>query len=184
MPRNRLSLPLSLRHLTYRYLNYSSLDRDCMLSETQASPFINGLYEKLIEGGLSYFFPSAKLELLGRDPGSAQELLILDDDHTSLTMNCLGVRCSLRRDEPFSDAEQRLISSIGAVLVARYRMILDADRVEQRFELFRAHAPTTQKQIKKFTIRGKISGRLPPKGPTLVEIQRVNFLSHRRSPRL
>ncbi len=35
---------------------------NCMLGETQAPHFIDGLYEKLIEGGVSYFFPSAKFE--------------------------------------------------------------------------------------------------------------------------
>jgi hypothetical protein len=108
-----------------------------MLGETQAPHLIDGLYEKLIEGGLGYFFPSAKFESLGRAPGSAQEPITLEADHTTVTMNSLGVRCSLTRDEPFSDAELRLLTSIGAVLGARYRMITDADRIEQRFELFR-----------------------------------------------
>jgi hypothetical protein len=108
-----------------------------MLGETQASHLIDGLYEKLIEEGLGYFFPSAKFESLGRTPRSALEPTVLEADLTTVTMNLLGVRCSLRRDEPFSDAELRLLTSIGAVLDARYRMITDVDRVEQRFELFR-----------------------------------------------
>ena len=108
-----------------------------MLGEPQAPHLIDGLYEKLIEGGIGYFFPSAKFESLERAPGSAQEPVALEVDHTAVTMNLLGVRCLLTRDEPFSHAELRLLTSIGAVLGARYRMITDADRVEQRFELFR-----------------------------------------------
>ncbi len=63
--------------------------------------------------------------------------MTLENDHVSVTINWFGVRCSLTRKEPFSDAEVRLVRSIGAVLGARYRMIADADRIEQRFELFR-----------------------------------------------
>jgi hypothetical protein len=107
-----------------------------MLAEPQTPHIIDGLYEKLIEGGLLYFFPSAKCEALHRHPSAAEDRIILDADHRSVTMNWLGSRCSLTRDEPFSDAEIRLITAIGAVLSARYRMIVDAGRVEQRFELF------------------------------------------------
>ncbi len=52
-------------------------------------------------------------------------------------LNWLGSRYSLTQDEPFSESELKLLTSIGAVLDARYRMIIDATRVEQRFELFR-----------------------------------------------
>lgn len=44
------------------------------------------------------------------------------------------------RDEAFSDAELKLLTSIGAVLGSRYQMIVDTTRVEQRFELFRGLA--------------------------------------------
>ena len=108
-----------------------------MLGQTQAPHFIDGLYEKLIEGGVGYFFPSAKFESIGRDTASPQERVTSGSDGRSVTMNWLGSRCSLTRDEPFSDSEIRLLTSIGAVLGARYRMIQAADRVEQRFELFR-----------------------------------------------
>jgi hypothetical protein len=108
-----------------------------MLGETQAPHFIDGLYEKLIEGGVVYFFPSAKFESLGRHPAAAQHAMSLKTGHNSLRIDWLGTTCSLTRDEPFSDSEIRLLNSIGAVLGARYRMIRDADRVEQRFELFR-----------------------------------------------
>jgi len=107
-----------------------------MLGKTQVPLLIDGLYEELIEEGLRYFFPSAKFESHGRAPGSAVEPIALEAELTIVNMTLLGVRCSLRRDEPFSEAELRLLASIGAVLGARYRMITDTDRVEQRFELF------------------------------------------------
>ena len=106
-----------------------------MLGETHARHSIDGLYEKLIEGAVGYFFPAARFEWLDRDPSSPQEL-ILEPDHQSLTTNWLGATYSLTRHEPFSDSEIKLLTSIGAVLGARYRMIREVDRVEQRFELF------------------------------------------------
>ena len=108
-----------------------------MLDKTQAPHFIDGLYEKLIEGGVGYFFPSAKFESIGRDPAPPREQVTLGLNGRLVTMNWLGSGCSLTRDEPFSDSEIRLLTSIGAVLDARYRMLRDVDRVEQRFELFR-----------------------------------------------
>jgi hypothetical protein len=108
-----------------------------MLGETQAPYFIDGLYEKLIEGGVGYFFPSAKFESFDRNAAPAQQSISLKADHKSVAINWPGATCSLTRKEPFSDSEIRLLTSIGAVLGSRYRMIRDADRVEQRFELFR-----------------------------------------------
>lgn len=108
-----------------------------MLGESQATHSIDGLYEKLIEGGVGYFFPSVRFEWRDRDSVSSQDPMIVGSDHKRLTTNWLGGTCLLTRDAPFSDSEIKLLNSIGAVLGARYRMIRDADRVEQRFELFR-----------------------------------------------
>jgi DisA bacterial checkpoint controller nucleotide-binding len=108
-----------------------------MASETQAPHFIDGLYEKLIEGGVGYFFPSARFQFLSGDAALPQESMIPEPDRQTITINWLGTPCLLTREEPFSDAEIRLLTSIQEVLGARYRMIRDANRVEQRFELFR-----------------------------------------------
>jgi hypothetical protein len=51
-----------------------------MIDQTQAPHFIDGLYEKLIEGGVGYFFPSAKFESIERDPASPQELVTFGPD--------------------------------------------------------------------------------------------------------
>jgi len=100
-------------------------------------PFIDGLYGKLVEGGIGYFFPSAKFEELEEGPAPARRGTVETSSASSLILNWLGSRYSLSRVEPFSDADLKLINSIGAVLDARYRMIVDTARVEQRFELFR-----------------------------------------------
>ena len=110
-----------------------------MPEQTQTAPFIDGLYGKLVEGGIGYFFPSAKFQLLeDLDPDELR--ITRTSGGTSLILNWLGSRYSLTRDEPFSDAELKLLTSIGAVLDSRYQMIVDTRRVEQRFELFRGLA--------------------------------------------
>jgi hypothetical protein len=38
-----------------------------MTEQKQAAPFIDGLYGKLVEGGVGYFFPSAQFDLLEPD---------------------------------------------------------------------------------------------------------------------
>src|ERR1700736_5249430 len=108
-----------------------------MPEPTQPAPFIDGLYGKLVEGGISYFFPSAKFDLLEPDPDPGEYRITGTAGRRSLILHWLGSRYSLTRDEPFWDAELKLLTSIGAVLDSRYRMIVDTIRVEQRFELFR-----------------------------------------------
>ncbi len=108
-----------------------------MAEQKQAAPFIDGLYGKLVEGGVGYFFPSAQFDLLEPDLDPGEHRIERTSVGTSLILNWLGSRYSFARAEPFSEAELRLLTSIGAVLDSRYRMIVDATRGEQRFELFR-----------------------------------------------
>src|SRR5438445_13576356 len=108
-----------------------------MAEQTQTAPFIDGLYGKLVEGGIGYFFPSVNFEFLESEPGAGDDRIMQTSAGTSLVLNWLGSRYSLTRDEPFSDAELKLLTRIGAVLDYRYMMIVDTTRVEQRFELFR-----------------------------------------------
>ena len=111
-----------------------------MPEQTPTAPLIDGLYGKLVESGIGYFFPSAKFEFLEPEPGQSEHRIVRTLGGTALVLNWLGSRYSLTRDEPFSDAELKLLRSIGAVLDSRYRMIVDTARVEQRFELFRGLA--------------------------------------------
>ena len=137
-----------------------------MPEQTQPAPFIDGLYGKLVEGGIGYFFPSAKFELVEPDPDPGEHRITPTSGGTSLILNWLGSRYSLMRDEPFSDAELKLLTSIGAVLDSRYQMIVDTTRVEQRFELFRGLAEDRY-------VSGYIDGapyqQKPWRGPDRVE---------------
>ena len=108
-----------------------------MPEDLRAPVFIDGLYGKLVEGGINYFFPSANLQAIetGLEPAACGP--IDSSDNSSLILYWLGCRYSLTRNEPFSTQELKLLKGIGAVLDSRYRMIADADRAEKRFELFR-----------------------------------------------
>src|SRR5437899_2814049 len=108
-----------------------------MPERTRAPAFIDGLYGKLVEGGINYFFPSANLQAIetGLEPAACG--MTNSSDQTSLDLCWLGSRYSLTRNEPFSTEELKLLKGIGAVLDSRYRTIADTDRVEKRFELFR-----------------------------------------------
>jgi hypothetical protein len=108
-----------------------------MPEETRAPAFIDGLYGKLVEGGINYFFPSAHLQSIeiGLEPAAACDLTG-SSDRTSLVLSWLGSRYSLTRNDPFSTGELKLLKGIGAVLDSRYRMIADTDPADQRFELF------------------------------------------------
>jgi len=126
------------RRLACHHLNREIMSTNMTVRTPEhRPPFIDGLYGKLVEGGIAYFFPSAKFETLppGRPP--VERGIVETSGGRSLILNWLGSCYSLTRDEPFSDAERELLSSIGAVLECRYRMIVDDARVEQRFELFR-----------------------------------------------
>ena len=46
--------------------------QDMMPEQTQTAPFIDGLYGKLVEGGIAYFFPSAKFEFLEAEAGPSE----------------------------------------------------------------------------------------------------------------
>ena len=108
-----------------------------MPGQTQTTPFIDGLYRKLIEAGIGYFFPSATFDLLDPDPDAGDQRMMQTSRATSLVLNWLGSGYSLKCDEPFSESELSWSPVSGRSLDFRYRMIVDATRVEQRFELFR-----------------------------------------------
>ena len=84
-----------------------------MLEQSGVPVFIDGLYGKLIEGGIGYFFLSAQLQPIetGLEPVGCGT--IDTSDRTSLILSWLGSRYSLRRAEAFSDQELKLLRSIA-----------------------------------------------------------------------
>src|SRR6201981_1296579 len=107
-----------------------------MPEQTRAPVFIDGLYGKLVEGGINYFFPSATLQTIeaGLEPAACG--MTESSDQSSLVLSWLGTRYALTRNEAFSTHELKLLKSIGAVLDSRYRMIAETDRAEKGRQFF------------------------------------------------
>jgi hypothetical protein len=108
-----------------------------MSNRTHTPPFVDGLYEKFVEYGIRYFFPTARLEAISTAAHPDSQRITENPDGSSLTLNWMGAQYVLDNGKPLGDSELRLLKSIGAVLDSRYRMIRDQSLVEQRSELFR-----------------------------------------------
>src|SRR2546428_9167963 len=69
-----------------------------MPERTCAPAFIDGLYGKLVEGGINYFFPSANLQAIetGLEPAACG--MTNSSDQTSLDLCWLGSRYALTRN--------------------------------------------------------------------------------------
>lgn len=80
-----------------------------MPEQTHAPAFIEGLYGKLVEGGINYFFPSANLQAIETGLGPAACDMTNSSDQTSLELYWLGSRYFLTRNEPFSPEELKLL---------------------------------------------------------------------------
>jgi hypothetical protein len=107
-----------------------------MVNQQQAPEFIEGLYGKLIEGGIRYFFPSVNFQTLKQKACCTKTLIVAENSGNSVELR-RGSRYLLKRDKPFSESEIKLLQCIGAVLDSRYRMAVNATFMEQRSELFR-----------------------------------------------
>ncbi len=106
------------------------------------SRFGGALYSDLLAHGLSYFFPSARIQSDG-GISSIRTGLVCDCDvkpmhRDHVMLEWLGQNYTLRREErPFTEAERRLIRAIGRVLTARYEALFNPDIAARNFHLFR-----------------------------------------------
>jgi hypothetical protein len=66
-----------------------------MPEQTRAPVFIDGLYGKLVEGGIKYFFPSATLQMIeaGLEPTACG--MTESSDQTSLVLSGSGLATHL-----------------------------------------------------------------------------------------
>jgi len=100
-------------------------------------PFVDALYREFLARGIEYFFPDAKLEVLG----TAAERGSLPPGGQArageLEIDAFGFRYRLSTEgRAFSTEEARLLDSILRVLSARYRVLFDAALAAQRLHLF------------------------------------------------
>jgi hypothetical protein len=113
-------------------------------AETTASqsarPFVDALYREFLARGVEYFFPVARLEVIG--PATAEGASTGNGRAPSgmVEFEWLGVRYRLSADAPFSAEEARLLHSIRRVLEARYHILFDTALAAQSLHLFRGLA--------------------------------------------
>ena len=102
---------------------------------------IGALYDSLLEMALRQFFERAVLDSASLPPLSSDVTFALDPppDPSTLSIRWFGTRYTLgaRGGWPFTPHELRLARSIGAVLAARYRAVLNPRIVAERGDLFR-----------------------------------------------
>ncbi len=102
-----------------------------------ARPFVDALYREFLARGIEYFFPQARLEMLGPAAGNASPDVRARADTGDLEFGSFGFhfRVSAER-HVFSTDEIRLLDSIRRVLSARYHLLFDAALAAQRLQLF------------------------------------------------
>ena len=107
--------------------NKTSLDNHTTRCPTKHRHLLSSTdyMESWLKVGSGISFSSAKFDLLEPDLNPGEHRNLQASEETSVILDWLGSRYSLTRDEAFSDAEVKLLTSIGAVLDSRYRMIVD-----------------------------------------------------------
>jgi hypothetical protein len=111
--------------------------RDAHISILQYH-FWDRLYGELLERGVSYFFPTGRLTVLGPMPASQHVLTYHVQQGTVIELEWLRARYALSKPgKPFTVHENRLLTSIGNVLSTRYHLLFHTDLAAQSFHLFR-----------------------------------------------
>jgi hypothetical protein len=100
--------------------------------------FVDGLYHELFTRGLLYFLPDTEWLDAGPVETVRAELgfELLPDGR--LALEWLGTRReSVRSGRPFTDAELRMVKTVGAVLKGRYALLFNPPLAAEDVHLFR-----------------------------------------------
>jgi hypothetical protein len=104
--------------------------------EPSASPFVDTLYHEFLVRGIAQMFPGSRLETFGPAPTIEALLARGTVREDSLDFDWLGARYRLTANsERLSDDRLRLLDSIGHVLTARYRLIVNEAVAAQRLQV-------------------------------------------------
>ena len=98
------------------------MNRKATVAENTGRPFLEGLFEELLESALHYFYPSAQIRRLTTTGKVSTVLRLAESDTNEVQFDWMGVRYSLSLEHPLSEHEQRLLKSIGTVLSTRYEL--------------------------------------------------------------
>ena len=137
-----------------------------------ARPFVDALYREFLGRGIEYFFPEARLEMLGAAAGGRARAGELEFDG-------FGFRYRLSTAEgAFSTDEARLLDSILRVLSARYHVLFDAALAARRLHLF--HGLPEDRYVSAFldpTPYADPSSPVPDRVSDAIQVLRVSALT-------
>src|SRR5713226_3006404 len=102
-----------------------------------ARPFLDGLYEELLESSLSYFFPSGQIRRLAATETASTVLRFANSGTREVQFDWMGCRYSLLLQHALAEHEYRLLKSIGTVLSTRYELVSSQSWAVRSTQLFR-----------------------------------------------
>jgi hypothetical protein len=98
---------------------------------------LDALYREFFERGVHYGLPDTHLRRTGSCKTVAQAVVVRRQNG-GFDLSWLGSTYELHRDRlPLSDNEMKLLRTIGDVLSARYRVLLNPVAAAERLDLFR-----------------------------------------------
>jgi hypothetical protein len=108
-----------------------------MLKTSSASAVIDRLYAELLERGIGYFLPSARLRVEACFGGTrSRNLTLVEAAADCAVINWLGYEVEVKASAAFTEGELQLLQAIGQVLQRRHTLIVDRSSVMHSLELF------------------------------------------------
>jgi len=98
------------------------MNRKTTVVDNPGRPFLEGLFEELLENSLHYFYPSARIRRLTATGKVSTVLRLAESDTNEVQFDWMGGRYSLLLEHALSEHEHRLLKSIGTVLSTRYEV--------------------------------------------------------------
>src|SRR6266851_743894 len=100
-------------------------------------PFLDELYEQLLESSLNYFFSTGRIRRLTAAATASGVLRFVDSGTREVRFDWVGWRHSLLLQHTLSEHEYRLLRSIGTVRSARYELVSSQSWSMRSTQLFR-----------------------------------------------
>jgi hypothetical protein len=108
------------------------------MSDGAPAGTVRALYRELLEEGVRYFFPGARLEALGRSDSSDLHARCLVVDRGALRLEWMGTKYLFHSEhERILPYEEALLKSIARVLSARYLLLFGSTLKAASLNIFR-----------------------------------------------
>jgi hypothetical protein len=100
------------------------------------APFLDFLYQDLLQRGIRYFFPDYRLEAVSQDRSEARGFFCRAEKD-QIELQWLGVRYSLEHGGRITEQEIRLLRAIGRTIATRHDAMWNPTVAAQNVHLFR-----------------------------------------------